>query len=81
MKNLKHKEKIKDSENEKVVKEEKKARDRVSKNYAEYFGRGSEIYIKKFDKCNQEKNEKKTLYEKGTITKTQYIEWLQLQKG
>lgn len=81
MKNLKHKEKIKDSENEKVVKEEKKARDRVSKNYAEYFGRGSEKYIKKFDKWKQEKNEKKTLYEKGKITKTQYIEWLQLQKG
>ena len=70
-----------DSENEKVAKAEKKARDRVSMKYAEYFGRGSEKYIKKFDKWKQEKNEKKTLYEKGKITKTQYIEWLQLQKG
>lgn len=78
MKNLKYKEKVKDNE---VAKEEKRASDRVSRYYAVYFNRGSEKYNNKFEKWKEEKKNKKLQYEQGKISKTNYLEWLKLQKG
>lgn len=78
MKNLKYKEKVKDNE---VAKEEKRASDRVSRYYAVYFNRGSEKYNNKFEKWKEKKKNKKLQYEQGKISKTNYLEWLKLQKG
>ena len=78
MKNLKYKEKVKDNE---VAKEEKRASDGVSRYYAVYFNRGSEKYNNKFEKWKEEKKNKKLQYEQGKISKTNYLEWLKLQKG
>ena len=78
---VKSRESLKNDKAKEVAKEEKRARDRVSRYYAEYFCRGSEKYNNSFNDWKDKKDKKKQQYIKKKITESEYIEWLKNQRG